>query len=175
MKNRVLGKLGVVLFVFALAATAYGAGSKRRPLNRSIYVPVAFKLCEHLTQGILYIGDMAVAPVPTERIFQFTYYPALHRFAPEVTQVRIQGTGSEGSPFLARLAVSPLEITSSNERIDLNMTKQLEKFDYKIDVRYKRIELLVRCDSSCGKRESGGGGTLISRKETSPLRFRYRE
>lgn len=101
-----------------------------------------------------------MAPMPTERIFQFTYYPALHRLAPEATTIRIEGVDSEGTPFLARLSVSPREIASSHERIDLNMMKQLEKLRYKIDVHYKRISLLVRCDGSCGKREPTGGGTL---------------
>ena len=95
--------------------------------------------------------------MPTQRIFQFTYYPALDRIEPEVTEVRIEGTDCEGAPFLARLAVSPTGIYSSKERIDLDMMNQLKKLSYKIDVRYHWTRLVVRCGGSCGNRKAGGG------------------
>jgi hypothetical protein len=157
MKYRLWGKLEFVLWLSVLTTSPLGAGDSRRFLNRSIYVPVEFKLCEHLTQGILYIGDLAVAMMPTERVFQFTYYPDLHRLEPEATEVRIEGVDLAGTPFTARLAISPRGIFSSKERIDLDMENQLKKFSYKIDIRYQRTSLVVRCDGSCTKQKAGGG------------------
>jgi hypothetical protein len=57
---------------------------------------------------------------------------------------------------LVRLAITPKGIFSAKEWTDLDMTNQLKKFNYKIDVRYQRISLVVSCDGSCTKRKPGG-------------------
>ncbi len=48
------------LMVFLLASvvsTPLAAKSKKKLLNRSIYMPIDFELCEHLGDGVLYEND----------------------------------------------------------------------------------------------------------------------
>jgi hypothetical protein len=137
----------------ALATSTPLEGAKRKLLNRSIYVPVHFRLCEHLRNGILYIGEQAVAHLPTERVFQFTYYPSLQRIAPEAVDVRIDAIDQEGNPIVARLAITPKGIWTAHEHVDLDFEKHLKKLSYKIDTRYDKVDLLIRCGQSCA---SGG-------------------
>ncbi len=136
--------------VFALVATtALAEDDKSKFLNRSIYVPVEFKLCDHLTDAVLFEGDQAVGLMPAKRIFQFTYYPHLERIEPEKSEVRVEGMRTNGETFTGRLAVTPWGIFTANERIELDLTKQLMRMKYKLDVRYKTRTLTMRCGDSC--------------------------
>jgi hypothetical protein len=119
-------------------------------LNRSIYIPVHFRLCQHMNKGILYIGNQAVARLPAERIFQFTYYPSLERIAPETVPVRIEAVDIDGNPVVARMAVGPGGITTAHEHVKFDLSKQLKKLSFKIDIRYQKVKLLVRCGHWCG-------------------------
>ncbi len=154
--------------VFALVATtALAEDDKSKFLPRSIYVPVEFKLCEHLENAVLYQGEQAVSLMPAKRIFQFTYYPNLERIEPERSQVRVEGTRINGEKFIGRLAVTPWGIFTANERIELDLNKQLARMKYKLDVRYKIRRLTIRCGDSCSlgsKPESGAAdaGTTAS-------------
>lgn len=141
------------LFLFSLfalvATTALAEDDKSKFLTRSIYVPVEFKLCEHLENAVLYQGDQAVSLMPAKRIFQFTYYPHLERVEPERSEVRVEGTRINGEKFTGRLAVTPWGIFTANQRIDLDLKKQLARMRYKLDVRYKTRTLTMRCSDSC--------------------------
>ena len=137
------------LAVLVILACSLSRGGVGEPLNRSIYVPVSFGVCEHLSDAILYVEDQRVGYLPSRRIFQFTYYPSLKRMAPEATQIRVEGYRDDGSAFLARLAVTAGGIYSANRQIELHIKKQLEKLRYKIDVRYKQFDLLLQCDTVC--------------------------
>lgn len=138
--------------LFALVATmALAEDDKGKLLTRSIYVPIEFKLCEHLENAVLYQSDQAVGVMPAKRIFQFTYYPDLERIEPERTQIRVEGTRINGEKFVGRLAVTPWGIFTANEQIDLDLDKQLARMRYKLDVRYKTRRLTIRCDDSCAR------------------------
>jgi hypothetical protein len=142
--------LACIVFTALATSTPLHAG-KSRLLNRSIYVPVQFRLCEHLTSGVLYIREQAVAHLPAERVFQFTYYPSLHRIAPDSVDVRIDAIDQEGHPITARLAVTPSGIWTAHEHIDFDFNKHLKKLSYKIDTRYDKVDLLIRCGHWCGR------------------------
>ena len=136
--------------LFALVATmALAEDDKNKFLTRSIYVPVEFKLCEHLEDAVLYQGDQTVSLMPAKRIFQFTFYPHLERVEPERTEVRVEGMRTNGEKFTGRLAVTPGGIFTANQRIELDLTKQLSRMKYKLDVRYKTRTLIMRCSDSC--------------------------
>ena len=60
-----------------MVSSLAGAEQKRQLLNRSIYMPVEFRLCEHLDSAIFYENDLPTSTMPAKRIFQFTYYPDL--------------------------------------------------------------------------------------------------
>ncbi|MFQ5792378.1 MAG: hypothetical protein ACE5JI_18065, partial [Acidobacteriota bacterium] len=150
--------------LFAHLTTA-GAG-KRRLLNRSIYVPIAFKACPHVTNAVLYTGETPLGRLPTERVFQFTYYPALKRLAPEVTQIRLEGQRDNGEPFVGRLAVAPDGVYTAQRHIVLDLKKQLEKLRHKIDIRFEKIHLLIRCHPSC----TAGTMVAVARAQKSASR-----
>ena len=141
------------LFLFSLfalvATTALAEDDKSKFLPRSIYVPVEFKLCEHLENAVLYQGDQAVSLMPVKRIFQFTYYPHLARIEPARTEVRVEGMHTNGEAFIGRLAVTPWGIFTANEEIELDLKRQLARMKYKLDVRYKPRTLTMRCGNSC--------------------------
>ena len=141
------------LFLFSLfalvATTTLAEDDKSKFLTRSIYLPVEFKLCDHLENAVLYQGDQAVSLMPAKRIFQFTYYPHLERIEPERSQVRVEGTHKNGEKFIGRLAVTPWGIFTATEQIDLDLNKQLARMKYKLDVRYKLRSLTIRCGASC--------------------------
>jgi hypothetical protein len=141
--------LGIGILVM-LATVILLEGAMGERLNRSIYIPVHFRLCQHMEKGVLYIGDQAVARLPAEHIFQFTYYPSLERVAPETVPVRIDAIDTNGNPIVARMAISTGGITTAHEHVKFDLSKQLKKLSYKIDVRYQKIKLLVRCGHWCG-------------------------
>ena len=89
---------GVLAAIALLWSHSVPSHAAKRVLNRSIYIPIQFSLCEHLSTGVLYINDRVVAHLPTERVFQFTYYPKLNRLAPAEIQVRVEGIDANGDP-----------------------------------------------------------------------------
>lgn len=143
------------LFLFSLfalvATTALAEDDRSKLLTRSIYVPVEFKLCEHLEYAVLYQGDQAVSLLPAKRIFQFTYYPHLERIEPARADVRVEGMRINGEEFTGRLAVTPWGIFTAHHRIELDLTKQLARMKYKLDVRYKTRALTMLCSDSCSR------------------------
>lgn len=148
----VTSRLRSLFLVSLLAVVATGASAeedKSKYLTRSIYVPVEFKLCEHLEDAVLYQGDQAVSVMPAKRIFQFTYYPNLERIEPMRTDVRVEGTRTDGEAFVGKLAVTPWGIFTASEQIPLDLKKQLTRMKYKLDVRYRSRTLTMRCDSTC--------------------------
>ncbi len=142
----------LALVAGTLALTLAAQASSRRLLNRSLYLPVAFELCEHLGKATLYQDDVAVAVLPAERIFQFTYYPELDRLAPELVRIRIEGVYLEDSqPFVAKLAVTAAGIYSGRRRIDVGFEKAVERLSFRIDTRAERKRLLLQCPRFCAR------------------------
>ena len=147
--NRRLRNLFLCPLFALVAITVLAEDDKAKFLTRSIYVPVEFKLCEHLENAVLYQGDQAVSLMPVKRIFQFTYYPHLERIEPERTEVRVEGMRTNGEEFTGRLAVTPWGIFTANQQIELDMKKQLSRMKFKLDVRYRTRALTMRCSDSC--------------------------
>ena len=138
-----------LVLVMIAAASVLGAGEER--LTRSIYVPIEFELCDHLTDGILYQDEQPLNALPGKRIFQFTYYPKLKRMEPMRTDVRVEGMRHDGEQFIARIAVTPWGIYTANTKIELDFEKQLERLRYKVDARHKTRKLNLACSDSCDR------------------------
>lgn len=137
--------------IVLLSLLAVGSTQAEEYRNRSLYVPVEFKLCEHLDNALLYRHDDSeiLGRVPSRRIFQFTYYPDLRRVEPSVIQLRVEGERHDGSPFVGRLAVGPRGIYIGSKTIELDFARQLRLMKHKLDVRYKSTTLRFRCKDSC--------------------------
>ena len=157
MKTRI-GRYGAAaLFLMMLVLVSYGPvkAEQGKFLNRSLYVPVTFRVCEHLAEANLYIEDQRVGTLPIERIFLFTYYPDLKRLLPKVTNLRVEGVRTDdNSPFIGRLALDPTAIYTSERRIELDFERAKKQLSYRIDSRYEKVNLLMRCDTECGRSNS---------------------
>ncbi len=157
MKTRI-GRYGAAgLFLMMLVLVSYGSvrAEQGKLLNRSLYVPVAFRVCEHLAEASLYIEDQPVGALPIERIFLFTYYPDLKRLLPKVTHLRVEGVRTDdNSPFIGRLALDPTAIYTADKRVALDFERAKKQLSYRIDSRYKKVNLLMRCDTECSRSNS---------------------
>ena len=160
----------LITFVLLAAGSDSLLAGEPKPLPRSLYVPVAFRTCEHLKGATLFIGDQPVGPLPTERMFVFTYYPNLKRVEPGFTEIRIEGVhSSDGSPFIGRMAVDPGAISTAEERIDLDFEGAKKQLTYRIDVRYDKVSVMVRCEPTCGLDHDHEGGTTALLETAPPL------
>ncbi len=149
---RVLRSSALLAALWLLSSRAIEAKDDRaNHLTRSIYLPVEIKLCEHLSDAVLYQDEQAVSVLPAKRIFQFTYYPGLSRIEPSKNDLRVEGHRSDGSDFIGRLAVTPWGVFTASHKIELDMGKQLEKMRFRLDVRYRTVTLRMRCKDSCGR------------------------
>jgi len=149
-KPAILAAMSALWLVAATPSEAKEAKPDRASsLTRSIYLPVEIALCEHLRDAVLYQDDHAVSLLPARRIFQFTYYPGLSRIEPLKTDLRVEGHREDGNDFVGRLAVTPWGVFTANRKIDLDMSKQLDKMRFKLDVRYEPVRLKIRCADSC--------------------------
>ena len=168
MSNAIrVSSAGVLLAVLLAAPSESGddAPDKAKLLTRSIYVPVRFELCEHLQDAVLYEGETALGALPVKRIFQFTYYPRLERVEPARTDVRVEGTRSDGGSFVGRLAVTPSGIYTANSELALDLEAQLRRLRYKLDVRYDVVELRLRCGDSCERADPAPAAVIASAPE----------
>jgi hypothetical protein len=150
------GRFVVSTFLAAAALVAVCASATakdRKHLTRSLYIPVRFQTCEHLSKATLYIGDQAVAQLPSERVFLFTYYPDLKRVEPAVTELRIEGMRDDDTPFIGRMAVDPTAIFTADERIDLDFEAAKKQLTYRIDSHYEPVTVVIRCSASCNLRD----------------------
>jgi hypothetical protein len=143
MKTRALA---AVAATFVLSARG---GAEPKLLNRSIYVPVEFALCEHLKNATLYQDDQPVSAMPAKRTFLFTYYPELERMLPELVKVRIEGRYEDGEPFVAKLAVTPDGIHSAHRTNGLGTENQVLKQRHRIDVRLEARKIQLSCPKFC--------------------------
>lgn len=149
MRRKPLAVAGLLMAAIAVASRSANAAD-RRPLNRSVYVPITFSVCPHLTEALLYVEDHVAGLLPGERIFQFTYYPELNRVEPQVIQLLVKGKKVEGdAPFLGRLALTPGGIHTAREHLPFDLSRQIGELRYKVDVRHQKISLVVRCQEQC--------------------------
>jgi len=147
MKSRRI--LGIAAGVAACLLAAH-AKTEPRLLNRSIYMPIEFVLCEHLEKAVLYQDGQPVSTMPARRVFQFTYYPDLERLLPELIQVRVEGAYVEGGEaFVAKLAVSPEGIHTAHSTKALDTGEKVLKQHRRIDVRLDERRLELECERFC--------------------------
>ncbi len=126
--------------------------AEKRYLNRSFYVPIQFTVCDHIRSAVLYEGEQAIARLPAERIYQFTYYPSLKRMEPAVVQIRVEGVYTEGDePFVARLAITRDGIHTASKHIVKDVSQDMRKFRFKRDVHRKSIDLKLQCKEICSR------------------------
>ncbi len=142
-----------ILMIGVMVSSFADAEQKRKLLNRSIYMPVEFQLCEHLDSAVFYENDLPTSARPAVRIFQFTYYPDLGVMLPEQVPVRIEGAYKEDDePFVAKLAVTVDGIYTANQFRSAGTKEQVEKKLHKIDFRLKPKALKLTCKRYCTKR-----------------------
>ena len=151
MGSRVNSSLSFVALALLISASA--APAKPRPLNRSIYLPVEFTLCEHLDHAVLYQDDTPISAMPAKRVFQFTYYPDLAQMLPAAVQVRVEGTYVDGGePFVAKLAVTPTGVHTTHRTMDVETGKSVQKQQsHKIDIRLEPRLFKLACPRFCRK------------------------
>jgi hypothetical protein len=149
MKSRTAFGLAAAVFASILAASA---ASEPKLLNRSLYMPFEFVLCDHLEKAVLYQDDQPVSAMPARRVFQFTYYPDLERLLPELVQVRVEGTYIDGGePFVAKLAITPDGIHTAHRTRSLDTGEKILKQRHKIDMRLESRTLQLKCEKFCRK------------------------
>ena len=168
MKRRVGRKGAASLLLTMMVLISYGSvkAEQGKWLNRSLYIPVFLSVCEHLADATLYIEDQRVGELPIERIFLFTYYPDLNRLLPEATEFRVEGTRTgDNSSFVGRLAVNPKGIYTAEKRIELDFERAKKQLSYRIDSRYEKVSLVMRCETECGRSNSV---TTTASLDTSP-------
>ena len=142
-----------VLVLGVMVSSLADADQKRKQLNRSIYMPVEFQLCEHLDSAIFYENDLPTSTMPAERIFQFTYYPDLGVVLPEQVPVRVEGTYKEDDElFVAKLAVTVDGIRSARRFRSAGTLEQVETKLHRVDIRLKPKTLKLKCKRYCTKR-----------------------
>lgn len=147
----VLAMFLIFLFMFIGDASA----SEPEYLNRSIYMPIEFRLCEHLTNAVFYQDDVPVSTMPAGRVFQFTYYPKLERLLPELVRVRVEGEyEDESEPFVARLAVTPMGVHSAHRTRAADIERQVHKQKHKVDVRLEPKVIGLRCPRFCKRAQN---------------------
>ena len=139
-----------VLVLGVMVSSLADAEQKRKLLNRSIYMPVEFQLCEHLDSAIFYEYDLPTSTMPAQRIFQFTYYPNLGAVLPEQVPVRVEGVyKDDDEPFVAKLAVTVDGVRSAKHFRSAGTKEQLEKKLHKVDIRLKPKALKLTCSRYC--------------------------
>jgi hypothetical protein len=122
------------------------AASDGVALNRSLYVPVELRVCEHLHGAVLYRDDEPLRSLPGKQVFQFTFFPALNRIEPELDRVRVEGEG-----FSMELIVTPASVYVGNKRIDLDVEEQLARLRKHVDFRHETVRLTIRCGETCSR------------------------
>lgn len=147
--------IGLVVVIIYLFLAAISTASEQQYLTRSIYVPIAFCVCDHLTDAIFYQEEIRIGMLPIERTFQFTWYPKLEGWFPESTEVQIKGFRTEdGSAFLGRIAITAEGIFTSKKAIELDTEWARKKLKYKRDVKYKITRLFIRHNDDCDQQRS---------------------
>ena len=95
------GTLGMLLIVVSIGLTLCTAseGAEQKFLNRSIYLPVTFVVCEHLGDAFYCESEQLVSSVPASRVFQFrTTRIWRSYYQPQCRSAWKANTGTQTSP-----------------------------------------------------------------------------
>ena len=155
------GRRGASSPAAALALTALAlfgsfAQGETQEVNRtrSIYVPVRFQACEHVSNVRLTVtGDPQPFTLGT-RIFMFTYYPDRGALLPEFAEVWIEGTAStdEGlHEIRTNVLVTPERIASSQDLLNRGSDEIEKQLRRRRDVRLPEATIQIKCQDSCAR------------------------
>lgn len=152
-RRKTLSYCALGLVVATLGRVAHA--EEGRFLTRSLYVPIEFRLCEHLAEAVFYQDGQAISLLPVKRIFQFTYYPDLGRQEPSQVDIRVEGRyAGSGEPFKARMALSPGGLHTAREHKTLGLERLVKQFRFHRDVHSKETVLRLACEKFCARSES---------------------
>ncbi len=146
---------GLTILAFSATGTIY-ADEK---LNRSIYVPVEFNLSDEFSHAVLLKGDEALRSLPGQQVFQFTFYPSLHRLVPETQQFHIKAFREDGSSVDVGLVVTPSAVYIGERCIQLDMQRMLKLMKKRVDYRYEPVKLKIACGKTAAERKAVGDTT----------------
>lgn len=149
------GSLLLISVVSILVGSSTLAAQRELNRARSIYVPVRFEACEHVSDVRLTVtGDPQVFTLG-RRIFMFTYYPELDAVLPELTEVWIEGEAAteEGSrPIRTNLVVTPERIMTSGDELERGTDEIETQLRRRMDVRLPETPIRIKCEDSCPRR-----------------------
>jgi hypothetical protein len=149
----------LALAIAGLVLTATGTVRADEKLNRSIYVPVQFSLSEEYTHAVLLKGDETLRSLPGQQVFQFTFYPSLHRLVPETQEFHIKAFREDGSSIDVGLVVTPSAVYIGERRIQLDMQRMLKLMRKRVDYRYEPVKLKIACGEKGAERKATVGDT----------------
>jgi hypothetical protein len=149
MKETITSQSRIMLFflvsVFFILWTAQGDDA----LNRSIYIPLEIDLCDHLDHGVLYRSDDAIRSLPGAQIFQFTFYPSLHKLVPEMERLVVKAVRDDGKPYAIEIVVTSSSVYVGDKCMRLDLKRQMSRFRARVDVRYHPVKLKIACEECC--------------------------
>ncbi len=156
-------KRGTVLAMLAgltiLAFSATGTIYADEKLNRSIYVPVEFNLSDEFSLAVLLKDDEALRSLPGQQVFQFTFYPSLHRLVPETQEFLIKAFREDGSSVDVGLVVTPSAVYIGERCIQLDIERMLKLMKKRVDYRYEPVKLKIACRNTAAERKAVGDTT----------------
>jgi hypothetical protein len=153
--SKLAGFMLVVVAALAFSLPSVASGAEK--LNRSIYVPVQINLDGDFTQGVLYRGDEAIRSLPGKQVFQFTYYPELHKLVPEAQEFHIVAYREDGTSVDVGLVVTSCTVYIGKRSIALDVKKMLNHLRHRVDYHYDTVKLNL----------AGGGRTSDAASDES--------
>jgi hypothetical protein len=145
----------IALVALALLHFASGAHAGQRELNliRSLYVPVRFVACQHVTNIVMSVhGDETVFPLGL-RTFLFTYDTERNQLLPQSVDVRISGEHVDsGEAFLTNVIIAPDGVLSSVDSSKVDWESVRQKARIRRDIRFSTRQVLITSDPDCEKK-----------------------
>ena len=97
----------MVFLLASIASTPLAAKSKKKLLNRSIYMPIDFELCEHLAEGTSTRTTASCPRCPQGVCSSSRITPTVRSSCPSKVRVRVEGNYlADDEPFTAELSVN---------------------------------------------------------------------
>jgi len=149
------GRFRVALLAFAVlyVANGVGAGQRELNLNRSLYVPIRFVVCQHVTNVAISVrGDETVFPLGL-RTFLFTYDIDRQRILPQFIDVRISGENvNSGHRFVTNVIITPDGVYSSVDSGSVDWERLKKQALVRRDIRFPVRQVLITADPDCEKK-----------------------
>ena len=143
----------MVFLLASIASTPLAAKSKKKLLNRSIYMPIDFELCEHLAEGTSTRTTASCPRCPQGVCSSSRITPTVRSSCPSKVRVRVEGNYlADDEPFTAELSVTVQGIHTAHGLRSADTKVQLLKQRKKIDTRLEKRTIRLACKRYC-KRE----------------------